>query len=407
MVAARVGRRRPLVALGAAVLLLGIADAMVGAYFVLFLADGRGLGPVRIGVVFSTYAVGGLVVSWLLGRRFDRRPTRAYAVAVIALAGLGLVLLTRTTSFPVLIVLALTLLGGVAAAFPQLFSMARVVLGDGPAGRRAVPLLRSAWSLAWALGPLLGAAVLARTSYRTLFWSAAATLGVTALAVLAAGSPRRGAPDGAVTTAGGPARVQPSRLAVTLLAGGVTLFFTAVYAGSVALPLFVTRELHQPASAVGLLFSVCAAVEVVAALVLAGLPVGISQRLIILVGMAALVIYFVLTAAARGMPLLLAAQAARAIAIAAVAAAGIRYFQELLAPATGRATTLFANTSTAGSLVAGVLAGTAVALTGYRATLLLCGVAAAAAGLSFVVGDLGAGRRARAAGRVPAQVSDQ
>ena len=45
-----------------------------------------------------------------------------------------------------------------------------------------------------------------------------------------------------------------------------------MFAGSVALPLFVTRLLHQPASAIGLLFSACAAVEVVAALALAARP---------------------------------------------------------------------------------------------------------------------------------------
>jgi SET family sugar efflux transporter-like MFS transporter len=41
-------------------------------------------------------------------------------------------------------VVALTLLGGLAAAFPQLFAMAWMVLGDGPAGRQSAPLLRSA-----------------------------------------------------------------------------------------------------------------------------------------------------------------------------------------------------------------------------------------------------------------------
>ena len=396
-VSARAGawRRRPVVCLFAAILLLGIADAMVGAYFVLFQADVVGLGPARIGVVVSTQAVGGIAVSWLLGRRFDRRPTRAYVVVVTGLGALGLVLTARATSFPLLVVLAFTLLGGLAAAFPQLFAMARVVLGDGPAGRRSAPVLRSAWSLAWAFGPLLGAVVLARSTFSTLFWAAAATLGLAALATIAAGSPRRGAQDHPVGTAAAPAG-GPGRLAVTLLAAGIMLSFTAVYAGSVALPLFVTRVLHRPASAVGVLFSVCAAVEVAAAVGLAAIPVRVSQRLIILGGMSMLVIYFLLTAVAHGMPLLLAGQAARGIAIAAVAAAGIRHFQDLLAPATGRATTLFANATTAGLLAAGVLAGGAVALVGYRTTLLLCGLTAAAAALSFTTGGVAANRQGNA-----------
>ena len=392
---ARAWPRRPLVFLSAAILLLGIADAMVGAYFVLFQANVVGLGPVQIGVVASTQAVGGIAVSWMLGRRFDRRPTRAYAVAVTVLGGLGLVLATRTSSFLALVVLALTLLGGLAAAFPQLFAMARVRLGDGPAGRRSAPLLRSAWSLAWAIGPLLGAVVLARNGFTVLFCTAAATLGVTAMATLAAGSPRRGTQDRPAGTAGPPAYGRPDRLALTLVIAGVTLFFTAMYAGSVALPLFVTRALHQPASAVGVLFSVCAAVEVAAALGLAAIPMRVSQRPIILTGMGTLVVYFLLTALADGMPLLLAGQAARGIAIAAVGAAGIRYFQDLLAPATGRATTLFANATIAGLLVAGISAGGAIALAGYRTALLLCGITAATAALSFTAGGIAAGRRRR------------
>lgn len=74
-------------------------------------------------------------------------------------------LLTTTTSFPLLVAIAITLIAAGSAAFPQLFTLARVVLGAGPAGQRTAPLLRSGWSLAWALGPLAGAALLSRTGF--------------------------------------------------------------------------------------------------------------------------------------------------------------------------------------------------------------------------------------------------
>src|ERR1041384_4482647 len=95
------------------------------------------------------------------------------------------------------------------------------------------------------------------------------------------------------------------------------------------------------------------------------------------------VLYFVLTVLARGLPLLVIGQVARGIAIAVVGAAGIRFFQELLAPANGRATTLFSNASTAGSLIAGVLAGVTIGTFGYTATLMLCAAVSAAAALTF------------------------
>jgi SET family sugar efflux transporter-like MFS transporter len=51
-----------------------------------------------------------------------------------------------------------------------------------------------------------------------------------------------------------------------------------------------------------------------------------------------------------------------------------------------RATTLFANATTAGALVAGVLAGAAVRWYGYTTALVLCGVAAAVSTATFAAG---------------------
>ena len=378
-----------MVSLAAAVLALGIADSMVGSYAVLFAADQAGMTPLQVGIFASAPSIGGIVVSWLLGRRFDRRPTRRYVPVVTLLGALGLVLMTFTTSFPVLVLLALTLLGGVAAAFPQLFALARVASGDGAVGQRAAPLLRSAWSLAWAVGPLFGAILLTRSAFTTVLRGAAVALVLTGIIVLTVppvgSTPPRDTDQRAAASARSPSR----RVGVALMTMSVGLFFLAMFAGSVVLPLFVTRSLHQPASAVGLLFSACAGVEVVAAVALAAVPSWVSQRGLILAAMVAFVVYFAVTVVARGLLLLLVGQVARGVAIAVVGAAGIRFFQEVLAPATGRATTLFSNASTAGSLVAGVLAGASVGFFGYSTTLLLCGVAAAAAVLLFYLGTHG------------------
>jgi MFS transporter, SET family, sugar efflux transporter len=389
-------RARALVSLGAAVLLLGIADSMVGSYAVLFAADEVGLTPWQVGVFASAPALGGILVSWLLGLRFDRRPTRRYVVVVTALGALGLLLMTLTHSFLVLVVLALTLLGGLTAAFPQLFALARLVSGDGAAGQRSAPLLRSAWSLAWAIGPLIGAALLTRTAFATILRAAAAALVLTSIVVLLVPAIRPAPSPAVQTRPDGPIRSAPSRIGLVLLTASVALFFAAMFAGSVALPLFVTRLLHQPPSAVGLLFSACAAVEVVAALALAALPPALSQRMLLLAAMVTFVVYFALTVLARGMPLLLLGQVARGVAIAVVGAAGIRFFQDVLAPATGRATTLFSNATTAGSLVAGVLAGASVGFYGYRTTLVLCGMTAAVAVVLFFTGTNRASVRAPA-----------
>jgi MFS transporter, SET family, sugar efflux transporter len=322
------------------------------------------------------FAISGITIGWWLGRLFDRRPARKYAIVVILLGSAGYLLLPRVSSFLVLLLLAATVLGAVGSVFPQLFALARAVLGEGAAGQRSAPLLRAAWSLAWAVGPLLGALVLSRGGYSWLLWTAAAVFLASALIVFVVPRP------GSVTVTNSSPGGTPVLLTVS-----VTLFFTAMFAGGLAVPLFVTRALHQPPASIGVLFSVCAAVEVVATLGLAVVPARVSQRVLILGGFASLALYNALTVVSPGMLMLVIAQVLRGVGIAIVGAAGIRYFQDLLAPATGRATTLFANASTAGLLVSGILAGVAVEHFGYRTTLLLCAVAAALGGVAFALGS--------------------
>lgn len=295
---------------------------------------------------------------------------------MIVLGSAGYLLLPRASSLLVLLLMAATVLGATGAAFPQLFALARSVLGEGVAGQRSAPLLRSAWSLAWAGGPLLGALVLSRGGYSWLMWTAAGVFLASALTVVVVPQPRSVA--AAVSSPGG---------TPVLLTVGVTLFFTAMFAGGLALPLFVTRVLHQRPASVGVLFSICAAVEVVATLGLAVVPARVSQRVLILGGIGSFICYYGLTVVSSDIPMLLIGQVFRGVGIAIVGAAGIRYFQDLLAPAAGRATTLFANASTAGLLVSGILSGLAIEHLGYRTTLLLCGMVAALGGVAFALGS--------------------
>jgi predicted MFS family arabinose efflux permease len=88
-------------------------------------------------------------------------------------------------------------------------------------------------------------------------------------------------------------------------AASFTLFHTAMLFGSVALPLYLTRTLERPNGDVGLLFSVCALVEVPAALSLTLLPARVRKQWVILLGMMLFVAYFLLVAASSSMPLLI------------------------------------------------------------------------------------------------------
>jgi SET family sugar efflux transporter-like MFS transporter len=350
------------------VLTLGLADSMIGPYLVLFGTQTAHLSPLQVGAFMSLTSVSGLAVSMWLGRRYDRNASRWPALVAVGAAAAGYAALTTTTSYVVLLLIAAGLLSAGTAAFPQIFALARTHHDHAPgsASSSRTPALRSTWSLAWAIGPMIGAALLASGGYRRLLLTTALAFVLVAGPLLLLGrTPRTGRDEHAHSEEGRLTR------AMLLAAGSFTCFHTAMLSGSVVLPLYVTGTLHQPDSQVGLLFTVCALVEIPAALATMLLPAGV-RKTVILAGIGLFAVYFALVAAATAMPALIGTQVARGIALALVGALGITYVQDLAPQSPGRATTLFANTLTMGSLVSGLLAGVTSQALGFRPALLGC-----------------------------------
>ncbi|MEU6728521.1 MFS transporter [Nonomuraea wenchangensis] len=233
--------RRRFITLLMAVLLLGVTEAMIGPYIVLFGAERLHLSALQIGVFVSMTSVSGMAVSLLLGRRYDRRPGRQPAMLAASLAGTGYLLLLTGPPYPLLLLIAVLFIGPGSAAFPQLFALARSHADRTAAGAGArTPLLRSAWSLAWAIGPLAGGALLGGGGYAAVLAATAAGYCLMVVTVLGLG----GSPVAVREPAGadkGPA--VPARAAALPIAA-FTLFHTAMFSGAVVLPLYVTRGLH-------------------------------------------------------------------------------------------------------------------------------------------------------------------
>jgi SET family sugar efflux transporter-like MFS transporter len=381
------GPRRRFITLLITVLLLGITESMIGPYLVLFGAERLQLSALEIGVFVSLTAISGMATSVWLGRRYDHRPGQWPAVLAASLAGTGYLLLLATPPYPLLLLIGVVFLGAGSAVFPQLFALAKSH-ADGVAARTGsgTPVLRSAWSLAWAIGPLAGGALLAGPGYSGVLAATACGFCLVVVAVLrldvrprVAAQPVEASRDRPLTSR-----------AVALPLASFALFHVAMFSGAVALPLYVTEVLHGSPEGVGWMFSVCAAAEIPAALALLLVPDRWRQPMI-LIGMGLMFVYFALVAAFTGIVALVIVHIARGIAVAVVGALGISHMQDLLPTAPGRATTLFANSATAGSLVSGIAAGGISHALGYRAALLVCAVLSALAWLLFLLAQ----RRAR------------
>ncbi|WP_275577530.1 MFS transporter [Tenggerimyces flavus] len=346
-------------------MLLGIGDSVSGTFLMLYGTDAVGLSPAAAGTLLSAVSLGGMIASVVRGRWYDRAPSRLPAIVSVAGSVVGFALLTLATSSLVLLALAAVFLGASGATFPQLFTLARGHLDVAGQAERGTPALRSVWSAAWAIGPLIGGALLAWSGFTWLFVTAAATFALVAVAVWLLGPP----PVGSAKKMEGRQRL-PRRMVLAVI--GFGLFHTAMFVGSVVLPLFVTREVDGSYGNVGLAFSVCAAVEVLAALALTFLPARWSRRRLIVLGMVLFTAHFVIIALAPNVLVVLLAQAVRGGAISLVLALGITYFQDLLPDQPGRATALLANSGAAGSLAAGIVGGSLAQAIGYRPAHLVC-----------------------------------
>lgn len=157
-------------------------------------------------------------------------------------------------------------------------------------------------------------------------------------------------------------------------ASSLTLFHMAMFMGSIALPIVATQELGGTNGDVGLIFSVCAFLEVLVMLVFVLRPSSSETRRWLSAGFVAFVLYFLVINWAPSVALFLLAQVLRAIGIGLVGYHGISYIQVLMPDRVGSAATLFSNTTNAGFLLAGLAAGGWAQLFGYRSMFLACAV---------------------------------
>lgn len=374
--------------------MVGLAASFAGPYIPLFGVSEAHMTPLALGIFMSLLAVSSIGISLLLGRWSDRRPSRKPVVLLaMGAAALGFVLLCLTRSYLPLLLIACVFLGTGAASFPQLFALAKAQLqgADPAASEQGVTALRSVFSLAWVAGPAVGAWIVAKGSFNGLFLTTAALYAAAALVVLGLGRP------GSAAAARRSAPVSPAGPSIPLwqIVASFVLYGTAASMGSIALPLYVTGTLHGSPGEVGLLIGFCALLEIPVMLSFVLLPRHFSTHSLVVFGFLLFVLYFALLWAAHGLALLMLAQAVRAVVVGIAASLGMAYFQELMPGRVGAATTLFANTTSLGSMLAGVVSGGVAQAFGYHAVFLLCTLLSGLAGLLlFSAGRSAAGREA-------------
>ena len=369
------------IALVAVDVLAGLADAMSGPYIVLFLVDQARLDPLLLGAVLTARALGGIAFGTAFGAWFDRRTSVAPLLLALAGSCAGYALLGFTTDFAALLVIAAFPVAIGAAAFSQSIALVKRCFERASVhtANRAIGVLRASWSLAWAIGPAVGAGIVAPLGYRGVFLMSGASSAI-ALVSLALVRPRLDAGDtkhhgSHKKTSGGPA--------IALAFAALALFHMAMFMGSIPLPIVITTSLGGATADVGLAMSLCAALEIVVMGALIWRPLKRGERAAIVVGFAAFVIYFNAIAFARSVSVVFWAQIFRAIGIALVTYLGIGFLQSLLPHRPGAAAALFSNSGQAGLVLATGGFGLLAQQFGYASVFFACAILSAG-GLALV-----------------------
>jgi SET family sugar efflux transporter-like MFS transporter len=149
-----------------------------------------------------------------------------------------------------------------------------------------------------------------------------------------------------------------------------------MFLGSIPLPIVLTTSLGGVESDVGITMSLCAALEIVVMGALIWKPLQRGERVAIVMGFAAFIVYFVALTLVRSVGAVFWAQIPRAIGIGLVTYLGISFLHALMPHRAGAAAALFSNSGQVGSVLAALSVG-------YASIFVVCAVLSAA-GLALV-----------------------
>lgn len=360
--------------LGLSVFLLGFGLSISNPFMSLFAVNAAHLTPLQLGIFLTLNAVSAVLVSTLLARWSDRLPNRKPIVLLTLAAGaIAFALLSGLRTYPGLLLTGIVFMGSSTASFPQLFAFARAQFSDAPAELqgRALTVLRTMFSLAFVVGPGLGAVLLSRLSFQGTFLFTAACFVLAALPLIKIPGRQPQASKAAQATA---TSKPATRSAIAWVSVAFVLYGMSMSMGFTMFPLFITQSIGGTEGQVGFLVGLCALLEIPAMLALVTLKRLPTTERLIKAALLLFAIHFALTYFAHGMPMLIVTQVIRAAVLAVTAGLGMVYFQELMPGRFAAATTLYSNTSSIGGMIAGIASGACAQWFGYRAVFLLCAV---------------------------------
>ncbi|MER1975350.1 sugar efflux transporter SetB [Pseudocitrobacter faecalis] len=355
--------------------LTGIAGALQTPTLSLFLSNEVHVRPAMVGFFFTGSAVIGIFVSQFLASWSDKRGDRKNLIVFCCLLGvIACILFAWNRNYFILLFVGVFLSSFGSTANPQMFALAREHADK--TGREAVmfsSIMRAQVSLAWVIGPPLSYALAMGFGFTTMYLAAAGAFVVCgAMVWLFLPTMRKEK----VMISGAIQAPRTNRKDALLLFAICTLMWGTNSLYIINMPLYIINELHLPEKLAGVMMGTAAGLEIPTMLIAGYFAKRLGKRFLMRLAAVAGLLFYAGMLTFHNPMLLLAMQVLNAIYIGILGGIGMLYFQDLMPGQAGSATTLYANTSRVGWIIAGSLAGVVAEIWNYHTVfwiaLVLC-----------------------------------
>ncbi len=345
--------------------LTGIAGALQTPTLSLFLSNEVHVRPAMVGFFFTGSAVIGIFVSQFLASWSDKRGDRKNLIVFCCLLGvMACILFAWNRNYFILLFVGVFLSSFGSTANPQMFALAREHADK--TGREAVmfsSIMRAQVSLAWVIGPPLSYALAMGFGFTTMYLAAAGAFVVCgAMVWLFLPTMRKEK----VMISGAIQAPRTNRKDALLLFAICTLMWGTNSLYIINMPLYIINELHLPEKLAGVMMGTAAGLEIPTMLIAGYFAKRLGKRFLMRLAAVAGLLFYAGMLTFHNPMLLLAMQVLNAIYIGILGGIGMLYFQDLMPGQAGSATTLYANTSRVGWIIAGSLAGVVAEIWNYH-----------------------------------------
>jgi SET family sugar efflux transporter-like MFS transporter len=363
-------------------LVLGMAYSFVAPFYSMFGTIEVGMSNWVFGIFMTVTSLSGIVITTFLSRWSDTHISRR-AILLLAcfcgVAGYAGYAFVRNVYW--LTVIGSLALGVSSITFAQLFAYQREFLTRHGVPDAEAPLymniFRLLFSLAWTIGPAIGAWVMIRWSYEGIFLGCAGLFFIL-LVIVWRYIPARPA-TAAARASKVPLRQVLRRPDLLCYFAAFVLVFTCITMGMMNLPLLILRTLGGSEQQVGIAFSVAPVFELPFMFWFGLIASRSHPGRLIRIGMVIAIAYYALLSQVQAPWHIYVAQILSAAMIAVVSGIAITFFQSYIPDQPGTATNLYTTANRIGSTIGYLSFGVLAEGIGYRSIFLVCAVLCTAA----------------------------